>query len=173
MAQWWEQTGRVAYLQATPLLILGDAGDRTGDRPRLWKAPRHSRLSDGLGLRVTGCHDPTGGSKWHPIAPRVCSPISLNGAGQPVRSVETMLGYRRDTTTTTGLQVTATPLEGVYHTGKKVTDAVMKTLEGAPHAICPPWNGTIRPRVEGALRTCAPPPHGEVIFLQPLRLRTR
>ena len=112
IAQWWEQTGRVAYPQATPLLILGDAGGSTGYRPRLWKAPLQSRLSDGLGLRVTGCHDPTGGSKWNPIEPRVFSQISLNGAGQPVRTVETMLGYLRETTTTTGLQVTATPARG-------------------------------------------------------------
>ena len=30
MVQWWAQTGRVAYPQATPLLIWGDAGGRTG-----------------------------------------------------------------------------------------------------------------------------------------------
>jgi Rhodopirellula transposase DDE domain len=153
IAQWWEQIGRVVYPQATQLLILGDAGGSNGYRPRLWKAQLQSQLSDGLGLRVTVCHYPTGCSKWNPIEHRLFSQISLNWAGQPLRTLETMLGYLHDTTTTTGLQVTATLLEGIYQTGKKVTDAVMKTLEVAHHAICPQWNYTIRPRVGSALRT--------------------
>ena len=92
---------------------------------------------------MTVCYDPTGGSKWNPIEPRLCSQISLNWAGQPLRTLETMLGDLRATTTTPGLQVTATPLEGVYHTGKKLTDAVMQTLEVAHHAICPQGNDTL------------------------------
>ncbi|MDP9145607.1 MAG: ISAzo13 family transposase, partial [Actinomycetota bacterium] len=64
-----------------------------------------------------------------------------------------MLGYLRDTTTTTGLKVTAQLLEGIYQTGKKVADAVMKALNVEPHAVCPHWNYTIRPRVDGSLQT--------------------
>jgi hypothetical protein len=70
-----------------------------------------------------------------------------------LRTFDTMLGYLRDTTTMTGLQVTARLLAGIYQTGKKVTDAVMKTLNVEHHAICPPWNYTIRPRVKSALAT--------------------
>jgi Rhodopirellula transposase DDE domain len=153
MAPWWEERGRVAYPHATHLLILADAGGRHGYRPRLWKAQLQSQLSDRLGLTVTVCHDPTGGSKWHPIEHRLCSQISLNWAGKPLRTFDTMLGSLRDTTTTTGLQVTAPLLEGLYQTGKKVADAVMKTLHMEPHAVCPHWHSTIRPRVDGPLLT--------------------
>jgi hypothetical protein len=137
IAQWWAQIRRVAYPQATQLLILGDAGGRYGSRPRRWQARLQRQLRDGRRLRVTVGHDPTGGSPWNPMAHGVFSPISLTGAGQPLRTWETMLGSLRDTTTTTDLQVTATLLVGGYQPGKKVTDAVMKTLEVAPHAIYP------------------------------------
>ena len=140
MAQCWEERGRVAYPQATQPLILAAGGGSHGYRPRLWNAQLHSQLSDRLGWTVTVCHDPTGCSQWHPIKHRLCSPSSLNCAGKPWRTFDTMLGYLRDTTTTTGLQVTAPLLAGLYQTAKQVTDAVMKTLHVEPHAVCPQWN---------------------------------
>ena len=142
----WEPIGRVVDPQASRLLILADAGGSHGCRPRLWKEPLQSQVSDRLGLHVTVCHEPTGGSTWNPIAHRLCSHISLNWAGQPWRTLETMLRYIRDTTTTTGLGVTASLLKGVYRTGKRVADAVMKTLSVEHHAVCPQWHSTIHPR---------------------------
>jgi hypothetical protein len=150
ITQWWEHSGRVVYPQASHLLILADAGGSNGCRPRLWKEQLQSQFSDRLGLRVTVCHYPTGCSKWNPIEHRLFSHISLNWAGRPLRTFETMLGYMRDTTTATGLRVTASLLEGVFHTGKRVADAVMKTLHVEHHAVCPQWNYTIHPRLEGA-----------------------
>jgi hypothetical protein len=81
----------------------------------------------------------------------LCSQISLKGAGKPLRTVETMLGYSRDPTTTTGLRVTGSLLEGVYQTGKRVAHAVMQTRHVEPHVLYPRWNDTIRPRVDSAL----------------------
>jgi hypothetical protein len=134
-------------------LILADAGGSNGCRPRLWKTQLQSQLSDRLGLNVTVCPYRTGCSKWNPIAHRLFSQISSNGADKPLHTFDTMLGYLRDTTTMTGLQVTARLRAGIYQTGKKVTDAVIKTLNVEHHAICPPWNYTIRPRVKSALAT--------------------
>ena len=107
IAHWWADSGRLVYPQARHLLILADAGGSNGCRPRLWKAQLQSQLSDRLGLSVTVCHYPTGCSKWNPIEHRLFSQISLNWAGKPLRTFETMLGYIRGTTTTTGLRVTA------------------------------------------------------------------
>lgn len=153
MAHWWEDIGGSAYPQARPLLILADAGGSHGCCPRLWKEPLQRHLGDRLGLSVTVCHDPTGGSKWNPIAHRLCSHMSLHWAGQPVRTLETMLSYWRGTTTATGLRVTANLIEDVYETGTRVADAVMKTLQVEHDVVCPQWNDTIRPRVRGALAT--------------------
>jgi hypothetical protein len=145
MARWGATEGGGAFPQADALLILADAGGRNGCRPRQWKPQWQEPGRDRFGLPVTGCHSPTGCSKWHPRAPRVLSQSSSNWAGQPLRTVATMLGLIRGTSTRTGLTVSAHLLEGVFETGKKVTDAVLKTLNMARHAICPQWNSTIRP----------------------------
>jgi hypothetical protein len=150
VAQWWQEHGRAAYPAAPHLLVLADAGGSNGCRPRLWKEQLQSRLSDQLGLTVTVCHYPTGCSKWNPIEHRLFSQISQNWAGQPLRTFDIMLGYMRDTTTSTGLKVSAKLLTGVFAVGKKVTDAVMNTLKIEHHTVCPKWNYTIYPRTEVA-----------------------
>ncbi len=147
ISRWWQAYGRQAYPQATRLLILADAGGSNGYRPRLWKEQLQSQLSDVMGLSITVCHYPTGCSKWNPIEHRLFSHISINWAGQPLRTLETMLGLMRGTTTQTGLKVAAHVLEGLFEKGKKVSDAVMETLNVTRHAICPRWNYTIRPRL--------------------------
>jgi hypothetical protein len=150
LIQWWRQQGRRAYPQARQLLILADAGGSNGCRPRLWKEQLQSQLCDRFGLTVTVCHYPTGCSKWNPIEHRLFSQISLNWAGQPLRTFEILLSYIRDTTTRTGLKVTASLLTGSYQVGKRVADAVMKSLKLKHPAVCPQWNYTIRPRLAGA-----------------------
>jgi len=153
IAHWWEDIGGSAYPQARQLLILADAGGSNGCRPRLWTEQLQRQLCDRLGLSVTVCHDPTGCSKWNPIEPRLFSHMSLTWAGQPLRTLETMLSYLRGTTTATGLRVTASLIEDVYETGKRVADAVMKTLQVEHDVVCPQWNYTIRPGLRGALAT--------------------
>ncbi|MFN8557488.1 MAG: hypothetical protein U0531_09105 [Dehalococcoidia bacterium] len=58
-----------------------------------------------------------------------------NWAGQPLRTWETLVGYVRGTTTTTGLQVQAQLLEGTYATGERVSDADMDRLNLQRHAV--------------------------------------
>jgi hypothetical protein len=79
-----------------------------------------------------------------------------------------MPGYLRDTTTTTGLKVTARLLEGIYHTGKCAADAVMKSLTLERHTVCLQWNYTIARACRMLLlRECV---HsiGKYIFTNPL-----
>lgn len=146
IVRWWEQEGQAVSPAGDQVLILADAGGSNGCRPRAWKQQLQEKLSDRFGLTVTVCHYPTGCSKWNPIEHRLFSSISLNWAGQPLRSFETMLGYIRGTTTTTGLQVQAFLHEGVYEKGQTVSDAEMARLNLEHHTICPKWNYTIRPR---------------------------
>jgi hypothetical protein len=103
---------------------------------------------------VTVAHYPTGCSKWNPIEHRLFGPISLNWAGKPLRTVDTMLAYIRGTTTTTGLEVRAERLDGVYPTGQRVSDAEMAALHLTKHEVCPAWNYTISPR--SAVAVAAP-----------------
>jgi hypothetical protein len=96
---------------------------------------------------VTVCHYPTGCSKWNPIELRLFSQISLNWAGKPLRSLETMLNYIRGTTTQTGLTVRAALLNGTFEKGQKVSDDQMRQLNIEHQSACSQWNYTIQPRL--------------------------
>lgn len=163
VAAWWDTAGRATFPDADHLLILADSGGSNGCRPRLWKQQLQAHLCDARGLTVTVGHYPTGCSKWNPVEHRLFGPISLNWAGQPLRTWETLLAYVRGTTTITGLTVQAHRLDGTYATGQRVSDAQMATLTLTPHATCPLWNYTLRPRSGAARAPATPTPYREVI----------
>jgi hypothetical protein len=143
---WWETEGSGAYASAQGLLILADAGGSNSCRSRVWKQQLQEQLCDRFGLTVTVCHYPTGCSKWNPVEHRRFGPISLNWAGHPLRTWETLLAYLRGTTTDTGLSVTAELPEVVYGKGQSVSNAEMAQLNLEPHLVSPQWNYTLRPR---------------------------
>lgn len=145
IAQWWTRFGRPEFPQAPCLLVLCDGGGSNGWRSRVWKAQLQEQLADRSGLEVTVCHYPKGASKWNPVEHRLFGPISLNWAGKPLRTFDTMLAYIRGTTTSAGLQVSAYLVEQMYERGIKVADEVMQGLNLERHATCPNWNYTIRP----------------------------
>lgn len=150
IARWWEQIGAVAYPQARELLIVADSGGSNGCRSGVWKQQLQQQLCDGQGLTVTVSHYPRGCSKWNPVEHRLFSQISMNWAGQPLRSFQLMLGYIRGTQTATGLKVRAQMLRGTFKTGRRVAKAVLKQLHIEQHDVCPKWNYTIRPRAQPA-----------------------
>jgi hypothetical protein len=147
IAAWWQTHGKATYPGATRLLILADSGGSNGCHPRAWKLYVQECLSDRFGLEVTICHYPAGCSKWNPIEYRLFSPISINWAGKPLRTLETMLACLNATTTRMGLTVKAILLDRVYKTGQTATDEEMKALNLERHAVCPRWNYTFRPRL--------------------------
>jgi hypothetical protein len=142
---WWARYGCKRYQGADELLILADGGGSNGHRPRLWKARLQERIADRYGLHVTVCHYPTGASKWNPVEHRLFGPVSINWAGQPLRSLETMLGWVSGTEVG-GVGVTASLDQAIYPTGVKVTNAEMRRLDLERHEVCPAWNYTISPR---------------------------
>jgi DDE family transposase len=147
---WWHHEGQAAYPQATELLVLADSGGSNGCQPRAWKGQLQEQLADRVGLTITVCHYPTGCSKWNPVERRLFGPISINWAGQPLRSFQRILRLIRGTTTQTGLTVRAERLPGEYPKGETLTDAEMERLHLERHATCPRWNYTIRPRLAAA-----------------------
>jgi hypothetical protein len=147
IASWWRDEGQVIYASAKELLILSDGGGSNGWRSRGWKWNIQKKLADQFGLRVTVCHYPTRCSKWNPVEFRLFSHISMNWAGKPLRTLDTMLAYIRGTRTATGLTVKAQLLEGEYLTSRKVTKGVLAELALRPHSVCPDWNYSIEPRL--------------------------
>jgi hypothetical protein len=146
IATWWKTCGQLLYPAAPGLLILADAGGSNGCRPRLWKLQLQEQLADRFALTVTVCHYPTGASKWNPVEHRLFDPISINWAGAPLRTFETMLALIRGTTNATGLQVGAFLLDKTYQKGIKVTAPMLEALHLERHAVCPNWNYTLYPR---------------------------
>ena len=142
---WWARYGCRRYRGADELLILADGGGSNGHRPRLWKSALQEQIADRYGLHVTVCHYPTGASKWNPVEHRLFAPVSINWAGQPLRSLGTMLGWVRGTTVG-GVGVTASLDRAEYPTKVKVPEAVMRRLDLERHEVCPEWNYTISPR---------------------------
>jgi hypothetical protein len=145
IAWWWELEDRPTFPDETKLLILSDAGGSDGCRFRLWKKQIQEQLAHRFGIEVMVCHYPTGASKWNPVEHRLFSYISLNWAGQPLRSFETMLGYIQSTTTETGLKVKAFLLDREYEKGIKVSDEEMAALNLYRRKVCPNWNYIIKP----------------------------
>jgi hypothetical protein len=143
---WWADEDRPTFPDQSKLLILADAGGSNSCRFRLWKQQLQEQLADRLGIEVLVCHYPTGASKWNPIEHRLFSYISLNWAGQPLRSFEIMLAYIRGTTTEVGLRVKAFLLDRVYQKGLKISDKEMKALNLHRRSVCPNWNYLIKPR---------------------------
>ena len=146
ICSWWEDPDRPTFPDESKLLILSDAGGSDGCRFRLWKRKLQEELADRLGIEVLVCHYPTGTSKWNPIEHRLFSYISINWAGKPLRTFETMLSYIRGTTTETGLKVKAFLLDRVYEKGIKVSSDEMKALNLHRRNVCPTWNYVIKPR---------------------------
>jgi hypothetical protein len=77
LRRWWQTVGRVAYPEATQLLICADGGGSNGTRVRLWKVALQA-LADQTGLRISVCHLPPGTSKWNKIEHRLFAHISMN-----------------------------------------------------------------------------------------------
>jgi hypothetical protein len=146
IATWWKTCGQPLYPGAPGLLILADAGGSNGYRPRLWKHQLQEQLADPFHLTVTVCHYPTGASKWNPVEHRLFGPISLNWAGVPLRTFDTLLALIRGTTNATGLQVEAFLVDKTYQKGIRVTDDMLACLNLVRHSVCPNWNYTLHPR---------------------------
>jgi hypothetical protein len=106
VADWW-RVHQTDYPQAKRLMIEADSGGSNGARSRRYKK-RLQELADQTGLRITVCHYPPGTSKWNPIKHRLFSQITATWSGYVLNSVLTLLGFIRQTTTATGLKVTAT-----------------------------------------------------------------
>lgn len=146
IAGWWARFGCKRYRGADELLILADSGGSNGCRPRLWKAALQEQIADRYGLEVTVCHYPRGASKYNPIEHRLFGPISINWAGQPLRTLDLLLRCIAGVRTHTGLRADVHLDPRTWEAGIKITADQMATLNLHRHDVCPDWNYTIKPR---------------------------
>jgi len=143
---WWLEVGRQAYPGQHHLLIQADDGGSNDSRSWLWKACLQD-LADECQLIITVTHFPAGASKWNLIEHCLFCFISLNWAGQPLVSYETVLKFIRTTRTATGLSCRARLDRKQYETGLNVSAAEKASINLKPHRLFPNWNYTIEPHV--------------------------
>ena len=148
---WWSRYGCRRCRGAEELLLLVDGGGSNGYRLWMWKLLLQQELADRYGLAATVCHYPTGASKWNPSEHRLLGPISKNWAGEPLTSLDRMLGLIRGTGRNGKgtLRVEAALDLATYEKGLKAPPGAAARLNLERHAVCPNWNYTIRPRVAG------------------------
>jgi len=141
---WWLAVGRRAYPGKKRLLIEADDGGANDSRDWLWKLHLQA-LADEFQLTIRVAHYPPGTSKWNPVEHRLFAPISLNWAGQPLQSYETILKFIRTTKTEAGLRCRARLDKRQYKTGMKITKDEKAHINLKPCRVLPDWNYTIEP----------------------------
>ena len=142
---WWQSMGRVAYPNASELLITADSGGSNNARSRLWKVELQ-KLADETGLRIAVCHFPPGASKWNKVEHRLFSYITQNWRGRPLSSHEAIVSLIANTTTAAGLKVRCQLDNNEYPTGVRVSDAELNTVRLERSEFHGDWNYAIHPQ---------------------------
>ena len=117
----WEQCFHRLYPEATEVLLLFDCGGANAARSLRFKEDLIT-VAGQLGLRVRVAHFPPYTSKWNPIEHRLFSQVERRWHGVMLDSPETALRTVEQTTTQTGLRVSACILDKVYELGRKCSD---------------------------------------------------
>jgi len=144
--RWWKDYGAALYPGKTALLITCDGGGSNSSRSRLWKKELQQFVNE-TGLSITVRHYPPATSKWNKIEHRLFSYISVNWRAKPLTSLEVVIDLISQTTTRTGLTVTAQADTNTYEKGLKVSDEELAQLNIERQDFHGEWNYTIRPQV--------------------------
>jgi len=142
--RWWLEVGRPHYPGARRLLIEVDGGGATNHRKWGWKVALQ-QLADEYALILSVTHYPAGASKWNPIEHRLFSPISINWAGEPLVSYETILKYIRTTRTAGGRRCRARLDPKEYPVQRRVANEDKARVRLKRRRIRPQLNYTIYP----------------------------
>jgi hypothetical protein len=142
--RWWQRLGQGRYTRAQRLLITADSGGSNSSGGRLWKFSLQE-LADETGLVIAVSHYPPGTSKWNKIEHGLFSFIAMNWRGQPLTSMEQLVGLIRATTTRAGLKVEAEIEPKVYPKGVRLKERQLTHLRLQPEEFHSDWNYTISP----------------------------
>lgn len=127
LAHWWATQGRLAYPNATSLLMLMDGGGSNSSRHFLFKQDLQA-LADKLGIPIRVAHYPPYTSKWNPIEHRLFPHVTRALQGVIFKSHELVKELIETTTTQNGLTVKAHIIDKVYRIGRKVADGFKKSM---------------------------------------------
>jgi Rhodopirellula transposase DDE domain len=143
---WWENYGSKYYPEADSILLLCDGGGSNGARQYLFKQDLQFLVND-LGIPIRIAHYPPYTSKYNPIEHRVFPHITRACQGVIFETVEMVEELVAKAKTKTGLKVFATILDGMYETGRQVTEEFKKSMKIIFDDYLPEWNYTAVPEL--------------------------
>lgn len=143
---WWQHYGSVHYESATSILLLCDGGGSNSSRQYLFKQDLQALVNE-LGIEIRIAHYPPYTSKYNPIEHRLFPHVSRACQGVIFERVEMVEELIAKTKTKTGLQVFTTILNGLYKTGRKVTQEFKEIMDIVFDDYLPQWNYTAVPQI--------------------------
>ena len=105
-------------------------------------------LVNELGIEIRIAHYPPYTSKYNPIEHRLFPHVTRACQGVIFESVEIVEELIAKTKTKTGLQVFTAILDGIYKTGRKVTEEFKQMMEIVFDDYLPQWNYTAVPQLQ-------------------------
>jgi hypothetical protein len=141
----WQNYGVVHYPSANSILLLCDGGGSNSSRQYLFKQDLQALVNE-LGIEIRIAHYPPYTSKYNPIEHRLFPHLTRVCQGVIFDSVEMVKDLMAKAKTCTGLKVLTTVFDGVYKTGRKVTEVFKQTMEIVFDDYLPQWNYTAQPQ---------------------------
>jgi hypothetical protein len=143
---WWDTYGCQYYPKTDSILLLCDGGGSNSARHYLFKQDLQ-RLVNDLGIPIRIAHYPPYTSKYNPIEHRLFPHVTRACQGVIFETVEMVEELIAKAKTKTGLKVFATILDGVYETGRKVTEEFKENMKIMFDDYLPQWNYTAVPEL--------------------------
>ncbi len=103
-------------------------------------------LSNELGIEIRIAHYPPYTSKYNPIEHRLFPHLTRACSGVIFDTCSTVKSLMEKAKTRKGLRVFATIIDGLYETGKKVSQEFKQNLPIIFDEYLPQWNYTVQPQ---------------------------
>jgi hypothetical protein len=124
--------------------MLADGGGSNSSHHYIFKEDLQ-KLVDEIGVEIRVAHYPPYTSKWNPVEHRVFPHITRSLKGVILRSHNYVKELIENTTTKTGLKITARIVKKVYETGRKYSDNFKETMRIVFDDYLGQWNYTAAP----------------------------
>ena len=151
--QWWLDYGRLAYPEATEILLLCDCGGSNNARYYIFKQDLQ-HLANELGIAIRIAHYPPYTSKYNPIEHRLFPHLTRACQGVVFKSYDIVKEFMSQAKTKTGLKVFVSILDQVFQTKRKVEDGFKENMPIVFDDYLPQWNYTAfpaTPNVSGSI----------------------
>jgi hypothetical protein len=143
---WWENYESKYYRTAGSILLLCDGGGSNSSRHYLFKQDLQFLVNE-MKIKIRVAHNHPHTSKYNPIEHRLFPPVTRACQGVIFETVEIVEELISKAKTKTGLKVFATILDGIYETGRKVTEEFKGNMEIVFDDCFPQWNYTVVPQI--------------------------